>query len=77
MQVCLLMIFPVDLGELSVLLALTAIIVLITSELISPYNRRFSILLNRKRLRIVGMVFSVLFLVTVAVKAYEIILAAS
>jgi len=68
------MIFPIDWGELSLLLAMMAIILLVTSELISSYNLQVSILLNKKRLRRVAMIFSVLFLITVGIKAYETIL---
>ena len=67
------MIFPVDLGELSVLLAVTAIILLVTSELVSPYHRRINIFINRKRLRRAAIVFSVFFLVTVGIEIYGII----
>lgn len=71
-----LMIFPVDWGELSILIAVMAIILLVASELISPYNRG-AIMLNRQRLRRVAIVFSVVFMFTVILKAYEIIIAAS
>jgi len=64
----------VDLGELSVLLALTAIVLLVTSELLSPYNRRVNIFVSRKRLRRAAIFFSILFLTTVAMKIIEIIL---
>lgn len=68
-------IIPVDIAELSILFAVTAIILLVTSELISPYNRRINILLNRKRLRRVAIIFSIFFLATVALKIIEIIIA--
>jgi len=70
------MIFPVDWGELSILIAVMAIILLVASELISPYNRG-AIMLNRQRLRRVAIVFSVIFMFTVILEAYEIIIAAS
>jgi len=68
------MIFALDLAELSILLAVTSIILFITSELISPYNRRISIFINRKRLRRAAIIFSVFFMATVGIKIFEIIL---
>jgi len=71
------MFFPIDWGELSTLLALAAITLLLASELISPYNRGVSILFNKQRLRRVAIIFSISFIITVGIKAYEIILSAS
>ena len=70
------MIFPLDLGELSILIAVTALILLVTSELTSPYHRRIKIYLSRKRLRQTAIFFSVLFLVIVGIRIYEIIISA-
>lgn len=70
------MIFPMDLGELSILIAVTAIILLVTSELISPNHRRIKIYLSRKRLRRTGIFFSVLFLVIVGIRIFQIIISA-
>jgi hypothetical protein len=67
------MIFPIDVGELSILFAVTAIILLILSEWLSPYHRRINIFISRKRLRRVATLFSIFFLITVAVKVYGII----
>ena len=69
------MIFPVDIWALSILFAVTAVILLITSELLSPYHRRINILISWKRLRRVAILFSILFLVTVAIRIFIIILA--
>ena len=65
------MIIPIDFGDLSILLAITAIILLITSELLSSYQRR--IVINRKRLRRAAIVFSVFFLITVSIRIVDII----
>ncbi|MCW3997874.1 MAG: hypothetical protein NWF10_04820 [Candidatus Bathyarchaeota archaeon] len=67
------MIFPVDLGELSVLYAVIALILLVTSELLSPYHHRINLLVSRKRLRVVAIVFSVLFIVTVSLRIFNMI----
>jgi len=65
--------FPVGLGELSILFAVTALVLLITSEMLSPYHRRINILVSRKRMRNAAILFSVLFLTTVAIEIYLII----
>jgi hypothetical protein len=64
------MIFPLDLGDLIVLLAITAIILLVTSEVLSSYRK---ILFNRKRLMQTAIVFSIFFLITIAIKIVDII----
>lgn len=65
------MIFPLDLGELSILLAIIAITLLVTSETLSSYRKmRF----NRKRLIRAGIVFSILFLITIGIKIIDMIL---
>lgn len=60
--------------DVSLLLAVTAIILLVTSELLSPYYGRINIRLNRKRLRNTAITFSILFLTTVALRIVDIIL---
>jgi hypothetical protein len=65
--------FPLSFGDISLWLAVTAIILLITSELISPYYGKRNLLINRKRLRNVSLTMSILFLITVAIRIYEII----
>jgi hypothetical protein len=64
------MIFPLDLGELSILLAIAAITLLVTSQVLFSYRK---IRFNRKRLMRAGIVFSILFLVTIAIKIIDII----
>jgi hypothetical protein len=68
------MYFPLSFWDVSLWLAFTAIILLITSELISPYYGRTNILINKKRLRNVALTMSILFLITVAIRIYEIII---
>ena len=65
--------FPLSFWDLSLWLAVTAIILLITSELISPYYGRTNLLVNKKRLRNVALTVSILFLITVAIRIYGII----
>jgi len=65
--------FPLSFWDLSLWLAVTAIILLITSELISPYYGRTNLLVNKKRLKNVALTVSILFLITVAIRIYGII----
>jgi len=65
--------FPLSFGDISLWLAVTAIMLLITSELISPYYGKRNLLINRKRLRNVALTVSILFLITVAIQIYQII----
>lgn len=67
------MIFPLDLVELSMLYAVIAVILLVTSELLSLYNRRINLPVNKKRLRLVAIVFSVLFILTLGMRIYNIL----
>ena len=68
-------IFPLDLVELTILFAMTSITLLVTSELVSSYRGKISILINKKRLRRASVAFSILFLVTIGIKIYSVILA--
>jgi hypothetical protein len=66
--------FPLSFWDISLWLAVTAIILLITSELVSPYHGETSLLLNKKRLRNVALTVATLFLITVAIKVATIII---
>ena len=66
--------FPLTLWDLSLWLAVTAIILLATSELISPYHGRTNILVDKKKLRKVAITVGMLFLATVAIRVYQIII---
>jgi hypothetical protein len=68
------MIFPLGFWDISLLLAITAIILLITSELLSSYYGKVNILINKKRLRNTAIAVSVLFLITLAIRISSIIL---
>lgn len=68
------MTFPLGFWDVSLLTAITAIILLVTSELLSPYYGKVDILINRKRLKTTAMAFSTVFLATVAIKIISIIL---
>jgi hypothetical protein len=66
--------FPLSFWDLSLWLAVTAIILLVTSELISPNYGKTNLLIEKKRLRNVAVAISILFLITVAIRIYEIII---
>jgi len=66
--------FPLVFSDLSLLLAVTAIILLITSELLSPSYGKTNIYINNKRLKNAAVVVSILFLITLAIKIINIIL---
>jgi hypothetical protein len=68
---------PLSFWDLSLWLAVTAIILLITSELISPYYGKTNILINKKRLKNVALTMAILFLITVAIRIYGIITSTS
>jgi hypothetical protein len=66
--------FPLSFWDISLWLAITAIILLITSELISPYYGKTNLLINKRRLRNVALTVSTLFLITVAIRIATIII---
>lgn len=68
------MTFPLGLWDISLWLAITAIVLLITSELPSPYYGRTRIYINKKRLRNAALTVSLLFLATVAIRIMSILI---
>jgi hypothetical protein len=64
--------FPMNLSDISLWLAVMAIILLITSELISSateYSR--NIIIEKKRLRIVALALGLGFMVTVIMRIFQ------
>ena len=66
--------FPLSFWDISLWLAVTAIILLVTSELISPRYGKTNIQIEKKKLRNIALTISTLFLITVAIRIYEIII---
>lgn len=66
--------FPLNLSDISLLLAVESMVLLVTSELISPYYGAANLKISKKRLRNAAIVMSVLFLVTVAARITGILL---
>lgn len=69
--------FPLSFWDISLWLAITAIILLATSELISPYYGKTNLIINKKRLRNTALAVSALFLITVAMRVITIIISSS
>lgn len=66
--------FPLDFWDISLLTAVTAIILLITSEMLSPYYGKINVKINRKRLRISSLITTAIFLATAIIRIIGIIL---
>lgn len=65
--------FPLSFWDISLWLAVTAIILLATAELISPRYKRTNLVIEKKRLKQAALTLGILFLITVAIRVYEII----
>jgi len=65
--------FPLTLLDASLVLAITAIVLLITSEILSPYYGPANLKIDKKRLRNAALTTSILFLITVAIRIGTII----
>ena len=66
--------FPLGFYDISLWLAISAIILLATSELVSPNYGQISLLIEKRRLRTVALTLGILFLSTVAIRIYQIII---
>jgi hypothetical protein len=64
---------PFTFWSISLWLAVAAIILLITAQLASSYDGPATLLVNVRRLRYAALVMGLLFLATVAIRIYEII----
>jgi len=68
------MLFPLTFWDISLWLAVTAIILLATSELISPHYGKTSLIIEKRRLRQAALLLGTLFTITVLTRIYEIII---
>ncbi len=59
-----------DFWNISLLLAVTSIILLITAQLVSTYEGEASILVDQKKLKNTALVTGLLFLTTVVMRIY-------
>jgi hypothetical protein len=69
------MMFPLNFWDISLLLAITAIVLLITSELLSPYYGKINMPINKNRLKNSAVITSILFLATVAIRIVSLLIA--
>lgn len=61
--------FPLSMSDISLWIAVTAIILLVTAELISPYSEQFGdVVIEKKRLRLVALFLGLAFMVTVLMR---------
>ena len=60
--------FPLSIWDASLVFAVAAVILLVTSEITSPYYGPTNLKIDRKRLRNAALTMSILFLVTVAIR---------
>jgi len=66
--------FPLSFWDISLWLALMAIILLITNELISPYYGQTNLNINKRKLKTAALTLGILFLLTVIIRIFEIII---
>jgi hypothetical protein len=64
---------PLTFSDLSLLLAVDAILLLFTAELALPRYGLTNLTINKKKLRTAAFTIGILFLITVAIKIIEII----
>jgi len=65
---------PIGFYDISLWMAITSIILLATSELVSPQYGQTSLIIEKGRLRTVALILGVLFLSTVVIRIYQIII---
>ncbi len=66
--------FPLSLPDLSLLLAAESIVLLFTSEIVSPYYGAVRLKINKKKLHSAAIVMSTMFLATVAIRIVALLL---
>ena len=66
--------FPLGFWDISLLLAICTVVLLVTSELLSPHYGRAGIKINRNKLKNTAIAFSILFLSTVAIRILSILI---
>jgi hypothetical protein len=64
---------PFDFWNISLWLAVTGIILLVTAQLASTYDGKATILIEQKKLKTTALFIGALFLVTVAMRIYGIV----
>lgn len=67
------MVFPMSFWDLGLWIAVITIILLITLELTTPYSGHVNLAIDRRRLRRITLILTIIFILTVAVRIYEIL----
>lgn len=67
-------VIPLTVGDLSLWSAVMAIILLVTSELVSPYYGRTGLLINRRRMKLAAILLAFIFLAIVAYRVFQLVL---
>lgn len=62
--------FPLSLFDITLWLAITAIILLATSELISPYYGKTNLLIDKNRLRLAALGVGIVFFISILLQIY-------
>jgi len=65
--------FPLSFWDITLWLAITAIILLATSELISPYYGQTNLLIDKNRLRLAALGIGIIFIISILAQIYLII----
>ena len=65
--------FPLTFWDISIWIAVIALILLATSEILSPYHGETGIVIEENRLRMVALFFAMLFMLIVLIRVYQII----
>lgn len=61
---------PLSLLDITIWLAIAGIVLIITSEIISPYYGKTSILIKKQRLRNIALILGLAFILTVILQFY-------
>jgi len=62
-----------DFWNISLWLAVSGIILLITAQLVSAYDGKATLLIDQRKLKTAAVIMGILFLVTVAIRIYGIV----
>lgn len=65
--------FPLTFWDISIWITVIAIILLATSEIVSPYHGETGIVIEENRLRMVALFFAMLFILILLIQFYQII----
>ena len=70
------MLIPIDFWDVSLWFAVTGITLLITAQIAFSYEGNATLLIDQKRLRTTAVVMAMLFLATMAIRIYDIVISA-